>query len=269
MTNYILEIEGHQPYTGILESDEPIEEGFYFTPEFFPPKSREFYPVRPKAIELTSAPDVFRLGEASNHTNSHSVRLGREGQQFCANLMALSEFGHRMFNVDGSKTELLSPEQEKTIENVYEGTYSAGRAFWNTRSTGYGPNSIPLTNWVSGENLDAPDDPGFDVIRTCGTNWHTGRIVETNLLVDTWNVNNLPLDCDISILTNPRICWATIIKGKKIPGSVTPEFPDGQHAVFKFPGLVKGVPVPLITKKDVFYPIYLLIKTTRGKLYWP
>jgi len=250
----------------------PPQDGFWVTPEFFPPRSREFYPIRPKAIELGGAPDVFLLGEESNHTNSHAVRMDRHGQWFCANLMALSEYGHRMFNLDGTRSGLLTADQHDHIVRAYTGTYSAGVAFWNTRGTGYGPNSVPLSNWVAGENLES-EDPGFDAIRTTGSNVHNGTIANTNVCIDTWHLanteygweNNIPYDCDIDILTDRRICWATIIKAGDLKD---PDFPDGSFAVNRFPRLTKGVPIPLITRKPVFYPSYLLLAGYK-KLYWP
>lgn len=239
-------------------------EWFYITPEFFPPRNREFYPIRPRAVKIGAAPDVFILGEAANNTNSHAVKMGKDQQWFCANIMALSEYRHRMFNLDGTRTGLLTNDQHDHIARAYTGTYSAGVAFWNLMGSGYGYE--PLQNWVTGENLDG-ELPGFDKIRTCGTNSHKGQIVGTNVLIDTWNVDNLPLDCDISILKDHRIVWATIIKNNDLKN---PNYPDGSFPVYKFPRLTKDVPIPLVTKKDVYYPLYLTIKTTtRPKLYWP
>ena len=185
------------------------------------------------------APAVFVLGEARNNKNSHNVLLTRELQLFNADLMSLSEYG-RLFD------DLTKAERER-IGSAFRGVFGDTKAFAN--NTGF-QGAEPKADYVNNKDLGALL-PAYDKIRTCGTNSHTGVEVGNMLQVDTFDPNNLPKNYGIEILQDSRVFWATI----QYRGGV----------VNQFPNLTYGVPLALVSRYPVHYPLENVQKYTGAK----
>ena len=180
------------------------------------------------------APAVFILGEERNNKNSHSVKMTSELQLFNADLMSLSEYG-RLFD------DLIRFEREY-IGSAFRGVFGDTKAFAN--NSGF-QGDEPKVDYVNGKDLGAAL-PAYDKIRTCGTNSHTGVEAGRMLLVDTFDPNNLPKNYWVEILNDPRVFWATV----QYRGGV----------VGQFPNLSKGVPLALVSRYPVYYPLENLQK---------
>ena len=180
------------------------------------------------------APAVFILGEARNNKNSHNVKMDRELQLFNADLMSLSEYG-RLFD------DLTKFEREH-IGSAFRGVFGNTKAFAN--GVGYqGPE--PKVDFVNQKDIGA-ELPAYDKIRTCGTNSHTGIEIGRMLQVNTFDPNDLPKNYGVEILQDARVLWATI------------QYRGG--AVGPFPNLSKGVPLALVSRYPVYYPLENLEK---------
>jgi len=186
------------------------------------------------------APAVFILGEEGDNKNSHSVPLDRDAQFFIANIMSLSEFG-RLFG------DLTQTERE-FVGSAFRGVLGDRKAFANGKGF---QGDLPRRDYINRKDLHAAEIPWYDKIRTTATNSHKGEIVGTNLRVGTFDVDNLPDVSTLDIANDPRIFYASI---QYAGGHVGP-----------FPNLSKGVPLPLFSRRDVFYPLANLEQTVEKR----
>ena len=201
-----------------------------------------FGPIRDCAYKLGSCPAVFTLGEAKNNLNSHNVLLTRELQFFNADLMALSEYG-QLFGA-------LAKTQKEYVGSAFRGVFGNNKAFAN--GTGF-QGKEPKADFVNRKDIDA-GLPAYDKIRTCATNNHTGDEVGDMLRIDTFDTNDLPKNFGVEILQDSRVFWATI------------QYKGGE--VNKFPNLTKGVPVALVSRYPVYYPLARLYRREKRPLYY-
>jgi len=200
--------------------------------------------VRPVAPD----PCVFRCGELENNRNGHFVALTREWQFFWFGLCCRIYF-------DG-----------------YSPTYPEKESNWLAhRWTSVGANTTAFTNghgleifrnYVLNESMDSEDAKIYTLV--CGGATLTGTVVRNSkgvdmLKVDHFDGTKLPPSVEIiDPYNDPRVFFANIITSKLVKGK-------SGFKVVRFPQFKgKDIPVPLIAKTDIYYPLSDLEEITTG-----
>jgi len=178
-------------------------------------------------LRATGCPAVLRFGNFSNPTYSDTVPLTKVWQLFLGNLLALSEYGRRLDDLDR--------DEHAMIGKAYRNVYGDHLALCN--NSGY--NDIPRADYVNNIDTDKKD-PTFDQVRGFATNSYRGELVENMVRIQSFDwASGPPASYGVEILDHPavQVC--------------TNQYSGG--AVGKFPYLSGDVPTALITKAPVYY----------------
>lgn len=272
-------------------TDPPVaEDWLYILPDFLqqPGITGSYYPIRDSAVKLGGAPCIVVI-------NEDSIPLTKEWQQFIATCMALSRY-NKLWTPPNTTLNWLRPinpvrlavlkfaeriqrarnlidsneltvEERDQVEKCFTGTLETTVAYCN------GQGFPGRANWVTMQDLDK-ELPKYDKMRTNGTVCHKGFKTQDDKGKTVYELEGFiwedgpPAVTDRSILADPRIFWATIIRNNKLTNNPV------TYAVNRFPRLDGGsVPLPLIHKRGqpLQCPWIYVSEYTgeRRPLYWP
>ena len=206
---------------------------------------------RPGFTEIWRAglPMVYRMGEFDYTAATHFTDMTEEIQFFCFGLFSQTYYG--------MSYRQLTREQYDVLVAKTTAVYSGARAFNNRHGMNQFRNYI--TRKKGDQHLGMPD-PAIETIWTGGASGEGVVMINAKrqavLKVRYFDAREPFPDPDaIDPYTDPRVFFATNITSKRID--------TGGFGVTPFPqqlgGLKSDVPVPIIARKDIFYPIEYLL----------
>jgi len=207
-------------------------------------KDDEFGPIRDAAINLGSAPCVYRVGTynpATQTFDSGSFTMTEPVQMFCADLLALQGYGRHL-------SELTVAEYNK-IATAFTGLYSTDRAFTNGTGFPVKDGQTPRKNFVKKQDLDASEYPRFHTALICasigGATLGGSDQGDGFTLLD--HFITVPIVYGVEILNDPRVFYASVIYKDGHLGN----FP--QMSDIPIDNSYNRVPVPLFANQDLYY----------------
>ena len=192
-----------------------------------------------------SLPCVFRCGDLDNPQNGHYSPLNRAWQFFAFDLACKSVYNRYH--------EQLTQAEYDWLADRFASVFGSTIAFCN-QGRGF-DDEAGNVNFIKGLRLGA-DLPAIYTL-VCGGATLSGMIVINNkgakmLKVDYFDGTLPPPDVKtIDPYTDTRVFFATTITGVKVDGG----YKVRRFAQYAHDGLVPDVPVPLIARRDIYYPL--------------
>ena len=221
-------------------------------------------------------PSVFRCGEISDPSNGHYVDLTREWQFFWFDLCSKICFGRYH--------QELKPKEYKWLADKWSVLGATKTAFTNQKGVN------DFANYVTNDRVGEEDPKIYTLV--CGGATLTGTPVLFKkgikrawmLKVDHFDGTQDPPPVEtIDPYTDPRVFFATTITKRKVkgryqipvvaeksnpPGWKFREIKEGYRVnpfpQFKKEGRLLDCPVPLVARKDIYFPLKDLVPINDG-----
>ena len=229
-----------------------------------------------EGITRPNLPSVFRCGEIGDASNGHYVDLTREWQFFWFDLCSKIYYGR--YHQD------LTPAEYEWLADKWSVVGATKTAFTNQKGVN------DFANYVTNDRI-GEEDPGIYTL-VCGgaslagtpVKFQKGNKSRWMLKVEHFDGNQPPPPVEtIDPYTDPRVFFATSITKAKVPGRYqitvfdaekdtlgrkTREIREG-YKVNPFPQFKKDdqlldCPIPLVAKRDIYFPMKDLVPIDDG-----